>query len=297
MPEYDDGLDPTYKFTSLTTDSLTNTEILTTKIDVPPTDFSLIFHDEFGNPVDEDEFTLFGTQIYNIGVGDGVTELALEICLPIESGIVATGLFFFDPDLDAWTPLVITSIDLNDNDLICGDSDHVSSWAVGGVKALAGGGIAGGALAPSFTGKYFDEPDKSPLEINGVTYDLPEYKNKVDKQIIAPGEPVEFKFTLFEVTGGENIQHFEFLINLTGKLREYHNSDTYIIYEKGDELIIRDPHGLFENVDFNIESANFYEGIVTVNLTFAKEMDESDIIIRVWDSQRFSEDTVLVNAL
>ena len=70
-----------------------------------------------------------------------------------------------------------------------------------------------------------------------------------------------------------------------------------IIYEKGDEVIIKDPYQLFRTVEFDIETANFYEGIITLTITFDKEMPESDIRLRVWDAQRFSADTILKNVI
>ena len=171
-----------------------------------------------------------------------------------------------------------------------------SKFAVGGVKALASGSI-GVALAPTFAGKYFEDPDKFPLEINEIGYNLPEFENIIEKQIVDTGEPIKFKFTLFENYGGDNVAHFEFLTNLTEKSREYTDSDTLIIYEKNEPLEIQDPNGLFENIVFDIESANRYEAIITITITFAKEMPESDIYIRTWDAQRYSNDVIIKNAI
>ena len=217
LPEYSDGLNPQYKFTSLTTDALTNTAILTTKVNAPLTDISTKLADENGIPLGADAITSFGTQIYNIAIGAGVTELEVEVCLPVESldeNTVATSLFFFSVENTQWEKIPITR---NDGILICGITDHLSSWAIGGVKALASGGSGGSAFAPSFGGKYFDGDDKYPLEINGISYDLPDFENTIQKQVAEIGEPLNFKFTIFENSGGEHVEHFEFLTNLTEK--------------------------------------------------------------------------------
>jgi len=321
LPKYDDGQNPTYKFTSLTTDSLSNTVILTTKIDAPLTDLSTLLADENGVLLDEGVVTSFGTQIYNISVGDGVTELSIEVCLPVSSlgeGFIATSLLFFSIINNQWEQIPVTS---NDGILICGDTDHLSSWAVGGVKALAVGGLGGGggsAYAPSFTkpppsfsfGAILDS-DGNVIEVTKIEFDMLDFENEVETRIIETGEHVEFRFAMFENSGGENVQHFEFLINLTDKLTKYYNSDTYIIYDKEPSifwsvenqqetdftLTIKDPHGFFENVDFDIEPFGDYTAVVTLNITFAKAMAESDIYLRMWDVEKNSRDTILRDAI
>ena len=177
------------------------------------------------------------------------------------------------------------------------EAPHFSKFSVGTGALASGGSSAGDQFAPLFSGKYFEESGKSPLEINGVPFDLTEYENTIETQIVKTGVPTEFKFTLFENSGGDSIQHFEFLTNLTEKSQKYSDSDTFIIYDKNDELIIKDPHGLFSNVDFDLESNAEFEAVITMNITFAKAMAQSDIILRVWDSELNSRDTVLKNAI
>jgi len=193
-----------------------------------------------------------------------------------------------------------------------------SKFAVGGVKALALGGGGGSAYAPSFTKPppsfSFDttlDSDGVPIVVKKIEFDMLDFENEVETEIIATGEHVEFRFAIFENSGGENIDHFEFLINLTGTLRAYHNSDTYIIYDEEPSifwsdanqqeaiptLTVKDPHGLFENVDFDIEPFGDYLAVVTLNITFANEMSESDIYLRMWDAERNSRDVIIKNAI
>ena len=198
--------------------------------------------------------------------------------------------------------------------IFTGNADFVSKFAVGGPKALAAGG--GGGFAPSLSGRYFEESDKSPLEINGIEYDLPKFENIVEKQTVKTGEPVKFKFILFENSGGENVQHFEFLLNLTEKSREYSNSDTYIIYDKEPSILwsptnqqesdftvtVTDPNGLFENVEFDIESGDDesidrFEAVIDMSITFAEAMPESDIYLRMWDAEKNSRDVIIKNVI
>jgi len=296
------GFEPTLTFESITTDTQSSTQILTNKFTKDPTLLA-----PFPPNILSGDFN-----ILTIDVDAGVSEIEVDICLPSSTTVTDTQTLMF---LNIATNLWETVSSFVSGTLICVDDvTHTSSWAVGGVKALAAGGATGGgggsAFAPSFAGKYFESDDKHPLEINGITYDLPRYDNEVEKQIITTGDPTEFKFTLFENSGGENIQHFEFLINLT-ELKKYHNSDTFIIYDKKPSILwsetnkqesdytltINDPHGFFGNVDFNIEYPDNFEAVITLNIIFAKPMPESDIFLRIWDSEKNSRDTILINAI
>jgi len=202
------------------------------------------------------------------------------------------------------------------------DESFGSKFAVGGVKALAVGATVGGgggsAFAPSFTkpppsfgfGAMLDSGGV-PIVVKKIEFDMLDFENEVETEIIAIGEHVEFRFAVFENSGGENVKHFEFLINLTDKLRAYHNSDTYIIYDEESSifwsdanqqevdftLTKQDPHGFFESVDFDIEPIGDYLAIVTLNITFAKAMPESDIYLRIWDAERNSRDVIIKNAI
>ena len=169
------------------------------------------------------------------------------------------------------------------------------------VNTLAGGGSGGGsAFAPMFTGKYFEDSDKIPLVIDGKSYDLPAFENDIKLHTIDTGEKISFTFTLFENSGGKNVEHFEFLTNLTEKSREYDDSDTRIIYDKNEELIIQDPNGLFSDVTFDMlydDSNTNFEAVVELDLTFAKAMPTSDIYLRIWDAQKNSRDVILNNVI
>jgi len=71
-----------------------------------------------------------------------------------------------------------------------------------------------------------------------------------------------------------------------------HLSDTYLIYNKDSEIQVTDPNGLFSDVSFSIsDDGNIV--FITVDLTFAKPMDSSDVIIRMWDKKEQSLDTII----
>ena len=132
-----------------------------------------------------------------------------------------------------------------------------------------------------------------PLSINVNGYLLTQYTNTIQTYIGKTGEPVSFKMTLFDATG---VEHIGLYTNLRGEKREIQDGDTFVIYNEGKPLEITDPNGLFSNVNFT-ESEYNGKYIVNFDMTFAKPMDTSDVIIRTWDELRNSGDIKVLDAI
>jgi hypothetical protein len=132
-----------------------------------------------------------------------------------------------------------------------------------------------------------------PLSINGNGYLLTQFANTIETYTGKTGEPVSFKMTLFDATG---IEHIALYTNLRGDAREIEDSDTFVIYHEDKPLEITDPHGFFSNVNFT-ESEYGGKYIAEFNMTFAKPMDTSDVIIRTWDELLNSGDVKVLDAI
>ena len=132
-----------------------------------------------------------------------------------------------------------------------------------------------------------------PVSINGNGYLLTQYANTIKTYTGKTGEPISFKGTLFDATG---VDHIGLYTNLRGYHREIQDSDTFVIYNEGIPLEITDPHGFFSNVNFT-ESEYNGKYIAYFNMTFAKPMNTSDIIIRTWDELRNSGDIKIFDAI
>ena len=132
-----------------------------------------------------------------------------------------------------------------------------------------------------------------PISINGNGYLLTQYANTIQTYTGKTGEPISFKMTLFDATG---VEHIGLYTNLRGDHREIQDSDTYITYNEGKPLEITDPHGFFSNVNFT-ESEYNGKYIADFNMTFAKPMDTSDVMIRTWDEKRNSGDIKIFDAI
>ena len=132
-----------------------------------------------------------------------------------------------------------------------------------------------------------------PLSINGNGYLLTQFANTIQTYTGKTGEPISFKMALFDATG---IKHIALYTNLRGDQREISDSDTFIIYNEDKPLEITDPHRFFSNVNFT-ESEYNGKYLAEFNMTFAKPMDTSDVIIRTWDELLNSGDIKILNAI
>ena len=132
-----------------------------------------------------------------------------------------------------------------------------------------------------------------PVSINGNGYLLTQFANTIQTYTGETGEPISFKMTLFDATG---VEHIALYTNLRGDAREVQDSDTFIIYNEDRPLEITDPHGYFSSVNFT-ESEYNGKYIANFNMTFAKPMDTSDVIIRTWDEHLNSGDIKIFDAI
>ncbi|MGI0008343.1 MAG: hypothetical protein ACRD92_01840, partial [Nitrosopumilaceae archaeon] len=132
-----------------------------------------------------------------------------------------------------------------------------------------------------------------PVSINGNGYLLTQFANTIQTYTGKTGEPISFKMTLFDATG---VEHIALYTNLRGDAREVQNSDTFIIYNEDNPLEITDPHEYFSYVNFT-ESEYNGKYLAEFNMTFAKPMDTSDVIIRTWDEHLNSGDIKIFDAI
>jgi len=79
-------------------------------------------------------------------------------------------------------------------------------------------------------------------------------------------------------------------MNLRGLDDQVHESDTYIRWDKGFPVSIRDPYGYFADADIKVFEVGDKIQVV-FEFTFALPMKTSDVIIRTWDTARNSWDS------
>ena len=176
-----------------------------------------------------------------------------------------------------------------------------SKFAVGGIRPLFLGGLSGEFAPPTFTGKAFAE-NEYPLTINGAGYKLDQYSNTISTISLETGKPIQIKTLLYDPGGASTIQHLAMYMNLRDKTRDIQYSDTYIIYDKSFPTTISDPHGYFQSVTVTPTTIGSklelsYKLELSFDITFAKPMEKSDIMFRMWDDRRNNVDTKVFDAI
>ncbi|HJU13366.1 MAG TPA: hypothetical protein VJ792_02805 [Candidatus Nitrosotalea sp.] len=202
---------------------------------------------------------------------------------------------------------------------------HLSKFAVGGViiqpaLALLGiGGSSGGTTTPpsmtvssltsgnslpddiknlmahenSFTPlSPINDPSLDlPLTINGNGFPITGSASTIQTQSFQTGQPIHLKLVFHSPY---DVEHVSLFTNLRGSSRDIQDSDTTITYENGQNPQILDPHGYFSDVKV-AKSTNGDRIEFDYEITFAKPMDTSDIILRSWNTYKASQDTDIMN--
>ena len=288
LPDYPDDVNPKFIFDSIVSgQGATTVDIYATKT---LKDADTLADLPSGFP--------FGSEhIFNIDIAGGVSDLDVTICLPrdaMPSGTVATTVMFFNETAD-WETVPSST----QGSFICSTDtvDHTSGWGLGGVKALfLGGSVGPDRYPPILTGFKIYEENEYPFTINGKGYELTSLATPISTYVIETGELTEFKILAFENKGPAGLTHMGFLTNLRGLENQNWNSDTWIIWDKDEPLDINDPHGYFADVNVT-KSEVGGKAEFTFDITFAKPMETSDIIIKMWDKNRNGRDTSILNAI
>ncbi len=175
----------------------------------------------------------------------------------------------------------------------------------GALSSFFGGGGGGGAgpNAPTVLSgsilslegtEFFDAFDS----VDGIEGILSNTENSFDStQTVNTGEPLTFVFDLYENGGKNNLEHVTLYMNIRGDETDVDSSDTYILFDRGQSTHIIDPHGIIENANFEILEKTAWDLVLKYDITFAKPMETSHIIIQSWDLDRHFSIKIFENAL
>jgi YVTN family beta-propeller protein len=158
---------------------------------------------------------------------------------------------------------------------------HLSKFAIGGVKALALGGVGGGGSSPTtslnnlLTSRVIDVPEEVqqmvvnhdsytplepmdpdsfegfdlPLVINDQGFVLGGFTNTLQTSTIKTDTPVTMTFTVYTT---DKVQHFSLYTNLRDTDDSIPKSDTQILYNDGKDLQVIDPNGFFSDAKITV---------------------------------------------
>ncbi len=146
----------------------------------------------------------------------------------------------------------------------------------------SGGGSSGDNTPPSvYVG--FDS-DEFPLKYDGVNYQSHQFET-IHTAMIETGEEFETTLTLYDNSGPRNIQHVEMYVNQFGPQILNDLTETIVIYDEQSGLEIIDPYDLITTANV-IPSISGNKAVYEIMIVFEDEIPQSDIILRVWDTQR-----------
>ncbi|MGC1708428.1 MAG: sialidase family protein [Nitrosotalea sp.] len=131
-----------------------------------------------------------------------------------------------------------------------------------------------------------------PFYIDQKGFALSRAANTIETSTEQVSKPVNLKLVLHD---NEPIIHVSLFTNLRGQARDIKDSDTAIIFDQGKPPSVIDPHGFFSKVNVT-ESENGMRYEFDYNITFAKPMEKSDIILRAWNDQLASADMDIMDA-
>jgi hypothetical protein len=149
-----------------------------------------------------------------------------------------------------------------------------------------------GTPATAYDLGYFEDFDY-PLVINDKGFVLSGFTTTLETQTLEINTPHTIKFMIYE---SEIIQHLSLYTNLRDATDEIHESDTQILYNANQELQVVDPHGFFDGVTLTVNELEDNKKEVVLEITFAKTMDTSHIIVRSWDPNLYSADNYILDA-
>ena len=143
---------------------------------------------------------------------------------------------------------------------------------------------SGDRTPPSFK-TTFDKTE-FPLTINGTNYRLDQLTNS-SKIKVETVKPLKLQIRMYENEGTNNIQHVTLYLNQHGNKILNNLTETGITFEKGKDTQITDPNNLIEYalITHNIQGN---KDIFEFELKFSKEMNTSDLLFRIWDTERNS---------
>ena len=160
-------------------------------------------------------------------------------------------------------------------------------------------------VRPTIRGDTFLTLDNG-FTIQGHGYKITSKTNQISTETVEVGKNVQIKLFIYEDLKPSNIVNVGLYMNLPGT-QEASVSDTYVVYERNKPIKVVDPNSFFANVTVTQEikkvnnptnSPQNRDALqLTYDITFAKPMKKSSIIVTMWDFQLNVETDRMSDAL
>lgn len=153
----------------------------------------------------------------------------------------------------------------------------------------------GSSYAPSFGGGIYHYTDG--LVINGKTFDISGYSQKIQTQNLTIGIPSNVTLKIFDNAGSYAIRTASLYLNIRGPSSSVQNSDTWIQYGLSDKTtIIQDPHHFISNAKGS-DSLVGKIAYVTFTIMPHSQMKTSDMIASATDDMLSTGYSLVIDAV
>jgi hypothetical protein len=139
----------------------------------------------------------------------------------------------------------------------------------------------------------YENWDNYPLTINDAGFVLPQFENLIETQTLTTGSTNVIKFLVY----ASDIQHASLYTDLTGGNNQISQSNVQILYNNGQPLQVIDYSELLDNATVTVNEIDSGLFEIVFELTFLKEMDTSNMILRVWNQYLQSSDVHVLDAI
>ena len=129
----------------------------------------------------------------------------------------------------------------------------------------------------------------------GQFFPLEGYSTEILPVIAVKGDHVQFQIRLYDQYKGFNIEHVA-LYFTDMESTDIKKLDTFVSYEKGSQVKISDPQGIFGNVKV-VASPEFDAYWAIFDIQFAKSISSNDILIETWNESHFPAYAKTENAI
>ena len=155
----------------------------------------------------------------------------------------------------------------------------LAPFVTGGLHGLS---AYGSPYAPSFGGSNYHYTDG--LVINGRTFDISGYSQKIQVQNLTVGVPAKVTLKIFDNSGSYLVKTAALFLNIRGQNASVSNSDTWIQFDFSGTTTITDPHHFIDSASGSVVSAGSF-AYVTFYIIPAKPMTTSDLIVSSTDAR------------
>ena len=236
------------------------------------------------------DITFTGSVQISLNYDDSGLSIAQEQALKLQH---------FDDTTATWIDIT-DNVDTSNN-IISGTTSGFSLFAImSPAVGSSGGGSGGGDKTPpkfkslSVFGARTIQEDGT-LGFGGVLTQDIKLTNSMPTVLVQKGADVSIRILIQENSGKQGIKHITMYTNTAGPKSSIYTSDTFFRYDSG-KITIEDPNDIFsnENISFVQRSGDVE---VVFEFTAEKTMPLSDILVRVWDNSRNSNDGRFIDAI